>query len=293
MEQLRPLSEQVEAQLKASLQHAVDVDGTRPPAQLGEAMEYALLAGGKRLRPLMVLLAAHATGGDDVDERAWPAAMAVEYVHTYSLIHDDLPALDDDDLRRGRPTVHKAYNEATAILAGDGLLTDAFAFVATAPVNAAAQCHELALAGGSCGMVGGQMLDMLAEGRPADEVDLVAIHALKTGRLFIGSCALGGLAVGASDEQVKQLRTFGAEFGLAFQIADDVLDVIGDESKRGKVSGGDADADKATYVRRFGLEGAKARATQAAERAVAALAPFDERADRLRALARFAADRTI
>ncbi|MCP4470656.1 MAG: polyprenyl synthetase family protein [Gammaproteobacteria bacterium] len=297
-----PLQKLFNERLEQSISGLGDDRGRVPPPHLHEAMRYALLAGGKRLRPLMVLFSAEACGGNALsctenrvsgegDERAWPAALAVEYVHTYSLIHDDLPALDDDDFRRGRPTIHKAFDEATAILAGDALLTDAFTFAAGAPENAAAQCLELALAAGSSGMVAGQAMDMYSEGKPADDVDLLGIHVRKTGRLFIGSCVLGGLSVAANQESLDVLRVYGAAFGLAFQISDDVLDVIGDEKAKGKSSGGDADADKATYVRRYGLEGAKKRTHEAAEEAREAAEYFGERGRILQELALYAAHR--
>lgn len=287
----------IERALDEATRAFVDLDGTRAPEHLVAAMRYSLLAGGKRLRPLLVLECARACrDGADVDDdalvlRARPAMVAIEHVHTYSLIHDDLPALDDDRLRRGRETLHVAYDEATAILAGDALLTDAFAHLADAPVNAAAQVRELARAAGSAGMVGGQLDDMHGEGRALDEGALRSIHLRKTGRLFGAACAMGALAVGASPAVVDAVRAYGASLGLAFQIADDVLDVTGDVAVRGKVSGGDVEVDKSTYVKLRGLEGAQRLADETAEDAVRALAPLGARAERLTAIARYAARR--
>jgi geranylgeranyl pyrophosphate synthase len=287
----------------------VDVDGTRPPARLSAAMRHALLAGGKRLRPLVALAVARAvrpmgTSDDDVVTAALPAAVALELVHTYSLVHDDLPALDDDDLRRGQPTVHRAYDEATAILAGDGLLTDAWVVLARARKNAALQVEELALASGSAGMVGGQHDDIENEGRAiADALavdSLRAVHRRKTGRLFAAAAALGALAVQDDRGVVDAARAWGAALGFAFQVQDDVLDVEGDVEKGGKVRGRDEKHDKLTYVRALGLDGARELARRAGDDAVARAVALGARVDGARRndvalleqLARFAATRT-
>jgi len=285
----------IEEALVARLDVHVDADGTRPPTRLVEAMRYSLLAGGKRLRPLLVLHAA-AASSPEVEEptrerKAMPAAVAIEQIHTYSLIHDDLPAMDDDDLRRGRPTLHKAMGEALAILAGDALLTDAFALLATAEHNAAAQVRELALAAGSAGMVGGQLDDIDHEGKPIDGPTLAAIHRRKTGRLFVAACALGALAVDAPTERVAMMRAYGAHLGVAFQIADDVLDVEGDVERAGKTLGRDAKHEKATYVRLHGVEVARGMAVAESERACAAVASLGAAAQPLVDVARFAATR--
>ncbi len=274
---LGALRARAEEALRASLD--APADGVRAaPERLREAMRYSLLAGGKRLRPVLALACADAARGA-VDD-AVPAAVAVEYVHTYSLIHDDLPALDDDDMRRGRPTLHKAFDEATAILAGDALLTDAFAVLSGAPRNAAAQVRELAYAAGSAGMVGGQVDDVAHTGR--DVETLADVHARKTGRLFVAACALGGLAAGASDDVVTSLRDFGRHFGLAFQIADDVLDVTGGRGR-------DAKNERVTFATLLGVDAARARARESASAAVAAADALA--APALRALASFAAAR--
>jgi geranylgeranyl pyrophosphate synthase len=292
----RPLVEEVERRLDAGLRGLRDVDGATAPEELTAAMGHMLLAGGKRLRPLLVLECARAAAPEGTDEAtayelAFPAAVAVEWVHTYSLIHDDLPALDDDAVRRGRPTLHVKYDEATAILAGDSLLTDAFAFVSQAERNAAEQCLELSRAAGGAGMVGGQYEDVRAEGAPVDIATLEGIHRKKTGRLFVGCCALGGLAVGAPPDVVARLRAYGARFGLSFQIMDDVLDVEGDPAVRGKKAGGDEAHDKMTYVRAYGLEGAREKATTIAGVAIDLATAFGPRGDRLVELARFAVER--
>ncbi len=257
------------------------------PPRLAEAMRYSLLGGGKRLRPVLCLLAAEACGGDS--EMAIPAACALEMVHTYSLIHDDLPSMDDDDLRRGRPTCHKAFDEATAILAGDGLLTLAFEIVArhTRPADAAVAC-VLALAEGSgpIGMVAGQMADLEAEGRDDPSIEaLEAIHRRKTGALLRASLKMGGIVAGADEAVLQALVEYGHAVGLAFQIIDDLLDVEGDEVKLGKRVNKDSGLGKWTYPGLLGVAGSRARAKSLAEEAVAALAPLGDRGTTLRSLA--------
>jgi geranylgeranyl pyrophosphate synthase len=297
LDELSPLRQEVELRLKQALASLSDHDPqVRPPKRLKEAMGHSLLAGGKRLRPLLVLKSAEAVGGDlspaQARALAWPAALAIEMVHTYSLIHDDLPAMDDDTLRRGKPTCHVAFDEGTAILAGDALLTDAFSLVARAERNPALQALELSLCAGSSGMVAGQADDMAAEGQNPEEVDLPGIHRRKTGRLFVGACALGALAVDAPGEKIDVIRQYGAALGLAFQIADDVLDVTGDIEAGGKKRGRDLEANKATYVRIHGLEKAQAMAKEEAERAASLAESLGPKARLLADLARFSGDRT-
>ena len=257
------------------------------PPRLVDAMRYSLMGGGKRLRPVLTLLAAEACGGSS--DAAMPAACALEMVHTYSLIHDDLPSMDDDDLRRGRPTCHKAFDEATAVLAGDGLLTLAFEVVArhVRPVEAALACTRvLAEAAGPVGMVGGQMADLLAEGQPNATLEaLEAIHRRKTGALLRASLKMGGIVAGADDAALRALDGYGHAVGLAFQIVDDLLDVEGDETKLGKRVGKDSGLGKWTYPGLLGLEGSRRHARAQADEAVASLAPLGPRGDRLRALA--------
>ena len=257
------------------------------PEKLAEAMRYSLLAGGKRLRPILVVMAAEACEGDT--DAALPAACALEMIHTYSLVHDDLPSMDDDDLRRGRPTCHKRFDEATAILAGDGLLTLAFEIVArhVRPAEAAARCVlVLAEGAGPAGMVGGQMADLLAEGRTDGSVEaLEAIHRRKTGALLRAALRLGAIVAGAAKEIETALDHYGQGVGLAFQIIDDLLDVQGDETKLGKRVGKDSALGKWTYPGLLGVEGSRRKARQVVEDATAALAPLGERAWRLKALA--------
>ena len=268
------------------------------PDRLRKAMVYSLLAGGKRLRPVLVLMAAEACGGDV--ETALPAACALEMVHTYSLIHDDLPAMDDDDLRRGRPTCHVEFGEAMAILAGDALLTLAFEITAKEiqpPEIAAACCADLASAAGAMGMVGGQVVDLESEEscrNPLFETTLEhleSIHRRKTGRLFTCSLELGARTAGADFPTRERLETYGKCVGLAFQIADDLLDVTGDQVKMGKGVQKDADHGKLTYPALLGIEESRRRAEDLISRAIEAIEPFGARGQRLEALARFILER--
>ncbi len=248
-----------------------------PQKRLFEAMRYSLLAGGKRIRPVLTLEFCRLCGGEPA--QALPFACAVEMVHTYSLIHDDLPCMDDDDLRRGRPTNHKMFGEANAVLAGDGLLTAAFSALAAAelpPHVIAAAVRELANAAGEEGMVGGQVLDMDGEGKPQTMKSLYTLHGLKTGALIRAACTLGVLAADCSDRraqtwQLAAARTYAAGLGMAFQICDDVLDAVGDSEKLGKSVGSDAAAEKCTFVTLLGVDGSLALARQETEAAVAAL----------------------
>ncbi|HWI63488.1 MAG TPA: farnesyl diphosphate synthase [Symbiobacteriaceae bacterium] len=271
-----------------------DLNGV--PAQLLEAMRYSLMAGGKRLRPVLVIAAAALFGAPA--ERVMPAACALEMIHTYSLIHDDLPCMDDDDLRRGRPTNHKVYGEAVATLAGDALLTMAFELAsrqAEVPGVTAGQAlrvvTEIATAAGAAGMVGGQIEDLAWEGKHAPAEQLKQIHRLKTGALFRASLRVGAILAGASHEDLARLDEYAAHFGLAFQIQDDVLDVVGDAVKTGKGVGRDQKHDKSTYVRHYGLEGAREAARAEVAAACAALSPYGENAAFLVGLAKFVIDR--
>jgi geranylgeranyl diphosphate synthase type II len=268
--------------LQQALQKSLEDSFALKQATLGalrlhEAMAYSLLGEGKRLRPLLVLEAARACSsrlsGEQADELALPAALAVEYVHTYSLIHDDLPAMDNDDLRRGKPTSHKKFDEATAILSGDALLSDAFGLLARARVKAAKQCLELSLAIGSLGMVGGQMDDILSSTEEWSEHDLLGIHRQKTGRLFECAAVLGAVSVDASGEIIGALRAYGAAFGLAFQLVDDCL-------------------DESMLVRRIGVAKVKALAQKYTDEALLSLDVLGERSEGLRQFARVALART-
>jgi geranylgeranyl diphosphate synthase type II len=259
------------------------------PPKLREAMAYSLLAGGKRLRPLLALVACDACGGDPL--HALPAACALEMVHTYSLIHDDLPAMDDDDLRRGRPTNHKVFGEALAILAGDALLTLAFEIVARdtePPQVAAACCADLAAAAGEIGMVAGQVVDIEAETTGVkDLAHLEGIHRRKTGRLITCGLTLGGRIAGAPANVLANLTEYGTRVGLAFQIADDLLDVQGDPEKMGKGVRKDAGLGKLTYPGLLGLEQSQQRLTTLLDEAKGCIAPLGPRSEKLLALADF------
>ncbi len=258
--------------VEQGLDRLVPPAATRP-ARLHEAMRYALLGGGKRLRPALTLAAADLFGGAT---DALPVAVALECLHTYSLIHDDLPCMDNDDLRRGRPTTHKQFDEATALLAGDALLTLAFQLIgrhyATQPALAAALTREIADAAGSERLIGGQMEDLLAERKPdATAGDLEFIHLHKTAAMITASLTAGGLCGGASQAQLDSLHTTGRHLGLAFQIIDDILDATADTATLGKTAGKDAKAGKTTYVKLHGLEASRKLAREHTATALASL----------------------
>lgn len=263
-----------------------------PSGPVVDAIRYSLMSGGKRIRPILLIAAAGATGGDQ--KALLPAACAFECIHTYSLIHDDLPAMDNDDLRRGRPTCHKVYGEAIAILAGDGLLTYAFELMCKpeltqniSPLLLKDAVFLLAKAAGVSGMVGGQTADILMEGQPVDAEALSFIHSHKTGSLIQTSVEIGGLLGKASDEELYHLKRYGESLGLAFQIKDDLLDVEGDQEILGKPVGSDNRNFKATYPALFGLKETKRRAQELLEKALSELECFDDRAEPLRSIARY------
>jgi geranylgeranyl diphosphate synthase, type II len=260
---------------------------TAKPPTIHKAMRYSLFAGGKRLRPVLALASAEACGG--TFENALPAACAVECIHTYSLIHDDLPCMDDDDLRRGRPTNHKVFGEGVAVLAGDALLTAAFEILAqtsgTKRYPAAAQVAELAHAAGSRWLVGGQVADLEGEGRKLKAAELQYIHECKTAALLTVSIRLGAMSANATPGQLKALTTFGKSVGLAFQIIDDILDVTQSSEKLGKTAGKDLHAQKATYPAIHGLEKSRQAARRLTATALASLRSFKKNGDTLRALA--------
>jgi geranylgeranyl pyrophosphate synthase len=270
-------------------------EAERVPQELAEASVSVMANGGKRVRPMLVYLAAYGVTTEKADFALDHAASAIELIHTYSLIHDDLPAMDDDDLRRGKPSLHKAYDEATAILVGDGLQARAFELLADAPGLSAEQRNAmvkvLAAAGGPQGMVGGQFIDIQATNSDMTLEQLQAMHALKTGALIRASLALGGIAAGATEEQLSALDEYGTHIGLAFQVVDDILDVEGDAETLGKTQGKDGDANKPTYVKLMGLDGAKAEARRLLQDALNALDSFDASADHLRDLARYIVER--
>ncbi|MFY0989264.1 farnesyl diphosphate synthase [Halomonas sp. C05BenzN] len=262
-----------------------------PAPRLEAAMRHGVLVGGKRLRPVLVYAAGRALGAADDDLDA--PAMALELIHAYSLVHDDLPAMDDDDLRRGQPTVHRAYDEATAILAGDALQTLAFEVLARAAhPRLPALLLTLAAAAGRDGMAGGQALDLAAVGGHPDVVALATMHGHKTGALIRAAVRLGGLvAVDEADPRLGALEAYAEAIGLAFQIHDDVLDVTGDTVTLGKATGADAARDKPTYPTLLGLDGARSRAHELVEEAVAALAPLGSAGAALAELARYMIER--
>ncbi|MEE4350027.1 MAG: farnesyl diphosphate synthase [Pacificimonas sp.] len=265
-----------------------------PRRRLVEAMRYSAMAGGKRMRPLLVVAAGDLFGVDK--ERLLRAALAVECVHVYSLVHDDLPCMDDDDQRRGKPTVHIAFDEATAVLAGDALQALAYEILADPATHDAASvraelCLALARASGPDGMAGGQMLDLAAEHEPFDLPMTTRLQRLKTGALIEFAVEAGAIMGEASEEERKTLRGYAHDLGLAFQIADDLLDVEGDEEKAGKALGKDQEAGKATFVSLMGVDRARAQAAMLIDQAIDHLHGFGAEADLLRAVARFAVAR--
>ncbi len=283
-------------QIEAALNKYLPGSTTRP-ARLHEAMRYSVLGGGKRIRPVMLLAACEAVGGNM--QEAMPAACAVEMIHAYSLIHDDLPAMDNDDMRRGRPTNHKVFGEATAILAGDGLLTEAFILLSrldtmdTVPANARLEIvNLLATHAGTRGMVGGQMVDMEVEGTAIDLPTLEYIHTHKTGALIKVAVEIGAIIGGATQQQRDALQRYAAATGLAFQIADDILDIIAAPAALGKRIGSDQQRGKATYPALLGLSEARRRADEMNAIAIRALDLFGNEAQPLRAIARYIVDRS-
>jgi len=268
---------------------------SEPPETLHKAMRYSIFAGGKRLRPVLVIAGAEAVGGRM--DQVMPTACALELIHTYSLVHDDLPAMDNDDFRRGVPTNHKVFGEAMAILAGDALLTLAFRLVADSAGSAGADgrlrdvLNDIADAAGHEGMVGGQVVDLMSEGKVVGPDVLDYIHARKTGALIRTSLRVGARLCGATAAQIDALGRAGAALGLAFQIVDDILDVVSSSEELGKTAGKDEAQQKATYPAIHGLEASRVRASQLIDDAEAALVEFGPRAVAIRALGRFILER--
>jgi geranylgeranyl diphosphate synthase type II len=285
----------VEQQIRVeeALRRLVPQEST-PPESIHKAMRYSLFAGGKRIRPILCIAAAHAVSNFPAGIES--AACALELIHTYSLIHDDLPALDNDDLRRGRPTCHKVFGEAIAILAGDALLTLAFQVLAQLncdPTRKTSLIAELALASGTVnGMIGGQVHDLEGEGKRPTAALLEAIHRAKTGALLRASLRIGGIYAGADHDQLQALSCYGEHIGLAFQIVDDVLDVEQPSEALGKTAGKDAQQQKITFPAVYGLERSREMAEQERSAAHLALRTFYARAERLRELADFIVRRT-
>jgi len=266
----------------------------KSPADLFKAMRYSLFAGGKRIRPILCLAAAEAVGATNFSEDFLPVACALEYIHTYSLIHDDLPAMDNDDYRRGNPTSHKVFGESLAILTGDALLTEAFSLMTRRDLQAGIapevliRCvGEIAAAAGAFGMVGGQVDDLQAEGKPGNIEILHRIHARKTGAMIVVSLRAGAMLAGGSEKEITALTAYGHKIGLVFQIADDILNVEGDPALLGKNTGSDAARGKVTFPLLLGLEKSRQTAHDLVEEALRDLNVFDDRATPLRMLARY------
>jgi farnesyl diphosphate synthase len=272
-----------------ALEHLLDAANTNP-TRLHEAMRYAAQGGGKRIRPLLVYAAGELGNNSSAETQAAldAAAVAIECIHAYSLVHDDLPCMDDDDLRRGRPTVHKAFDEATALLVGDALQTRAFEILANVQCDAdtrLAMISALASASGSRGMAGGQSIDLESVGKKLDLTGLKLMHAMKTGALLSCAVALGGIAAQLHPSQMQHLANYSEDLGLAFQIVDDVLDATADSQTLGKTAGKDAAHDKPTYVTLMGLDYAKKAAKDLQETAIASLESFGSKAQALTDLA--------
>jgi geranylgeranyl pyrophosphate synthase len=289
-EQYLPRIEAALSDILGSLQSPYADHDSRPQLRrLAEAMNYSLRSGGKRIRPLLVYAAAAALGKRDaaLDQ----VASALEMIHCYSLIHDDLPAMDDDDLRRGQPTCHKAYDEATAILAGDGLQSKAFEVLSELP-NCSADCrlqliNTLAKASGLCGMVGGQAIDLAATGQAIELPQLETLHRLKTGALIRAAVTMGGIYAGADQQQLQALDNYAKAIGLSFQVQDDILDIESDTETLGKQQGADLALNKSTYPSLLGLQPAKQKALDLHQQALAALTEFGEQAEPLRAISAY------
>lgn len=290
--QLPPFFEEDRIDVDASLHRLMPAETTQPPS-IHRAMRYSVFAGGKRIRPILCLESARIFN-PDVSSAHYPAC-AIEFIHTYSLIHDDLPALDNDDLRRGKPTCHKKFGEAAAILAGDALLTLAFETVAATPVDSArrvAMISEISSAAGTInGMVGGQVADLEAERKRIDSQMLEYIHLSKTAALIRASVSSGALCAGVSPDDVARLRRFGEAIGLLFQVTDDILDVEESSAALGKTAGKDIAQQKATYPAIYGLERSHQIATELATKALGELTAYGDRGSRLRAIAEYLVQR--
>lgn len=259
------------------------------PSILHESVLYSLTAGGKRLRPILCIASYEACGGlQDIT----PYASAIEFIHTYSLIHDDLPAMDNDDLRRGKPTNHKVFGEGIAILAGDGLLTEAFRILSNTSygadsLNLIRVIYELSSSAGVYGMVGGQALDLISEGKEPDREIVEFIHLNKTAKLISASVKSGAILANADSEQIKKIEKYGLSIGLAFQIVDDILDIEGTTEKLGKPKGSDEKKGKMTYPKVFGIEASKKKAKELIDIALRAIENFDQKAEPLREIAKY------
>lgn len=284
-----------QAVVDEALKHSMP-EPEKPSGILFEAMNYSVFAGGKRLRPILCIASSEAVGGMEKD--VLPVACALEMIHTYSLIHDDLPAMDDDDMRRGKPTSHKVYGEAMAVLAGDALLTEAFNLVGSLYLNEGMDGNVIgeivsiiASAAGPLGMVGGQAVDILMAGKDADTSVIDFIHARKTGALIFASVRSGAVIGGAEKKQLESLDRYGRKIGLAFQVSDDILDIEGDSLEMGKAVGGDVRMGKKTYPSIYGLERSKEILKELVNDAVDSLDHFNDSAEPLRKIAEYIAER--
>jgi geranylgeranyl diphosphate synthase type II len=293
--ELKAYLEQKRERVEAALAHVFPKPGG-PAGDVVKAMRYSLFAGGKRLRPILCMAGAEAVGGEGQD--VMPVACALELIHTYSLIHDDLPAMDDDDLRRGKPTSHKVFGEAVAILAGDGLLTEAFRQMTSmklpkeVPAEALLRVIRIvAEASGYEGMVGGQVTDIQSQGKAVERRVVEFIHAHKTSALIAASVTSGAILADGTAAEVKAIRRYGESIGLAFQVADDILDVEGDSAKMGKSAGGDARKKKVTYPSVFGLARSREVQKELVDQAIRFLKTFDHKADPLRQIASYIIER--
>jgi len=292
---LKPYLEEIRACVDKALEHYLAL--ASPDSRISRAMSYSVMAGGKRLRPVLCIAAAETVGGSR--DTVLPIACTLELIHTYSLIHDDLPAMDDDEKRRGKPTCHVQFDEATAILAGDALLTRAFEILATAGTRCVPDDQQrwlqamakIASAAGCTGMIEGQMQDMASEGVTISEKEMASMHRLKTGKMIEGSVNAGAIVCGASRQQQAALQVYAQNIGLAFQVADDILNVTGDPERLGKATGTDRMRGKNTYPALLGLGQAQEFAGRLVNDALKALASFDNKAESLRAIARYIIER--
>ena len=292
MSDLKPWLKAQQKLVDAELKRQLPRENVRP-ATIHKAMRYSIFAGGKRLRPILCLAAAEACGGEV--EHALAPACAVEIMHTYSLVHDDLPCMDDDDLRRGRPTSHKVFGEGVAVLCGDALLTEAFTIIAQTPATkrytAREYVSELAITGGSRKLIGGQILDLEGEGKSLTKKQLIQIHEAKTAALLTSSLKLGAMTANVTPKKLESIETFGYNLGLAFQVIDDILDVTQTTEQLGKTAGKDEAVDKSTYPAVIGLEKSKEEAARLTKKALDSLKPFGKNSARLEEIARYMLDR--
>jgi len=292
MSDLKPWLKAQQKLVDAELKRQLPRESVRPQT-IHKAMRYSIFAGGKRLRPILTLAAAEACGGKV--ENALLPACAVEVMHTYSLVHDDLPCMDDDDLRRGRPTSHKVYGEGVAVLCGDALLTESFAMLARTPAtkryHVGDYVSELALTGGSKKLIGGQVLDLEGEGESLTKKQLVQIHEAKTAALLTSSVRLGAMTANVTPKKLEALTTFGYNLGLAFQVIDDILDVTQTTEQLGKTAGKDEAVDKSTYPAILGLEKSRKEAARLTKKSLDALKPFGKKGQRLEQIARYLLER--